>query len=211
MKITRLEVGPLATNAYLLKDDASADGAVIDPGAEGAMIAQRCEQIGLKPLYIINTPVHPDHIGGNAALKQAFPAAQVCMSRGAALRLVDADTDMAVLLGAGAPSPSPEMFLKDGDELGFGGGLLQVLVTPGHIPGSICLLAFQEAPQHLFCGDLFFQGSVGRTDFPGGDQQELMASIREKVLVLPDETIVHPGHGPGTSVGAERQGNPYFP
>jgi len=211
MKITRLEVGPLATNAYLLKDEASSEGAVIDPGAEGARIARRCEEVGLVPLYIINTHAHPDHIGGNAALKQAFPAAQVCMSRGAAIRLADADTDMAVLLGAGAPSPAPELLLEEGDELPFGQGLLRVLSTPGHMPGSICLLTPRESPQHLFCGDLLFQNSVGRTDFVGGDPQALMASLKEKVMTLPDETIVHPGHGPETTVGQERRNNPYLP
>jgi hydroxyacylglutathione hydrolase len=211
MRIIQLEVGPLATNAYLLKDEESADGAVIDPGADGGRIANRCAEAGLKPLYIINTHAHPDHIGGNAALKEAFPSAMLCLSRAAAMRLSDADTDLMVAFGDARPSPPPEMILKEGDELGFGAGLLRVLATPGHMPGSICLLAPQEDPQHLFCGDLFFRDGVGRTDFPGGDPEKLAASIRNKVLTLPDDTIVHPGHGPETTVGRERRHNPYFP
>ncbi len=211
MEIVRLEVGALATNAYLLKDDASADGAVIDPGAEGDRIARRCTDIGMAPLYILITHAHPDHFGGAAALKDAFPSAQLCLSRVGAFRLVDADTQLSVPLGDVRPSPPPNMILKEGDELGFGAGLLRVLSTPGHMPGSICLLAPGESPQHLFCGDLVFRDSVGRTDFPGGDIEALQASIRQKVLTLPDETVLHPGHGPETTVGRERQHNPYFP
>lgn len=209
MQIVRMEVGALATNAYLLKDDASADGAVIDPGAEGDRIARRCADMGLAPLYIINTHAHPDHIGGNAALKDAFPAAQICVSRLSAMHLVDSDTRLSFPIGDVRPSPSPNMVLKAGDELGFGAGLLRVLATPGHMPGSICLLAPGETPQHLFCGDLVFRDSVGRTDLPGGDLALLKASIRDSVLALPDETVLHPGHGPETTVGHERRHNPY--
>ena len=211
MEIIRMEVGPLATNAYLVKDEAGADGAVIDPGADGKRIAQRCADAGLTPLYIINTHAHPDHIGANAALKAAFPAVMLCLTRAAAVRLSDADTDLMTHFGDARPSPAPDMILKDGDELSFGAGLLRVLTTPGHAPGSICLLAPLEQPQHLFCGDLVFRGSVGRTDLPGGDPDRLMDSIRSKVLTLPDDTIVHPGHGPETTVGEERENNPFFP
>ncbi len=184
---------------------------MIDPGAEGDRIARRCADIGMTPLYVINTHAHPDHIGGNAALKDAFPYAQICVARLAAAQLVDSDTRLSIPLGDVRPSPSPNMILKEGDELAFGGGLLRVLSTPGHMPGSICLLAPDESPQHLFCGDLVFRDSVGRTDFPGGDREQLQASIRQKVLTLPDDTILHPGHGPETTVGRERQHNPYFP
>jgi hydroxyacylglutathione hydrolase len=211
MKIVRLEVGALATNAYLLKDQAGAESVVIDPGAQGDSIARRCTDMGMVPLYIINTHAHPDHIGGNAGLKEAFPAAQLCVSRGAAMHFTDADTALAISLGDVRPSPLPDIILKDGDELNFGSALLRVLSTPGHMPGSICLLTPDESPQHLFCGDLVFRDSVGRTDFPGGDAEQLKASIRDKVLALPDDTVVHPGHGPETTVGRERLHNPYFP
>jgi hydroxyacylglutathione hydrolase len=209
MRIVRMEVGALATNTYLLKDDESAEGVVIDPGAEGDRIARRCADMGLAPLYIINTHAHADHIGGNSALKDAFPSAQICVSRITAMRLVDSDTQLSIPLGDVRPSPPPNMILKAGAELTFGAGLLRVLAAPGHLPGSICLLAPGETPQHLFCGDLVFRDSVGRTDLPGGDLALLKASIRDSVLSLPDETVLHPGHGPETTVGRERRHNPY--
>ena len=111
MEIIRLEVGPLATNAYLLKDDASADGAVIDPGADGARLVKRCAEAGLAPLYVINTHAHPDHIGANAALKEAFPGVQLCLTRAAAMRLSDSDTDLMLSFGDARPSPAPDMII----------------------------------------------------------------------------------------------------
>jgi glyoxylase-like metal-dependent hydrolase (beta-lactamase superfamily II) len=112
MEIIRMEVGPLATNAYLVKDEAGADGAVIDPGADGKRIAQRCADAGLAPLYIINTHAHPDHIGANAALKAAFPAVMLCLTRAAAARLSDADTDLMTHFGDARPSPTMPTVLR---------------------------------------------------------------------------------------------------
>lgn len=191
MIVIRLEVGPLAANTYLLKDGEGRAGAVIDPGDEGDRIVRRCRQEGLEPRFIINTHGHIDHVGANEALKEAFPEAALCIGAGDAGRLAD-------------------VLLKDGQELTFGSVTLTVLATPGHTPGGICLLARDEEPPQLFCGDLVFREGVGRTDLPGGNSSELVSSIRQKVLTLPDETVLWPGHDEGTTVGHERLHNPFL-
>lgn len=206
----RLQVGPLAANAYLLRDDDSRAGAVIDPGGEGDRIVERCRTEGLQPRLIINTHGHIDHIGANAALKEAFPQAALCIGAADAGRLANAVENLSALFGGSAGGPAADRLLEDGEELRFGSIVLTVLATPGHTPGGVCLLAGSEAPPQLFCGDLVFQGGVGRTDLPGGSWPQLAASIRRKVLTLSDETVLWPGHGEETTVGEERLHNPYL-
>lgn len=205
-----LEVGPLASNAYLLKDDDCEAGVVIDPGAEGERIAERCRVEGLAPRFIINTHGHIDHIGANAALKEAFPEAALCIGAGDADRLADPVGNLASLFGGRANSPPADMLLEDGQELRFGSVALRVLETPGHTPGGISLLTVNENPPQLFCGDLVFWQGVGRTDLPGGSHAELAAAIQSRVLTLPDETVIWPGHGQRTTVGEERFENPFL-
>ncbi len=210
MVIVALEVGPLLSNAYLLKDEGGEAGAVIDPGAEGERIVARCRSEGLVPHFIINTHGHIDHVGANAALKEAFPGAPLCIGARDADRLTDAAGNLADLFGVPATSRPADMLLEEGRELRFGSVVLQVVETPGHTPGGVCLLAADESPPQLFCGDLVFRLGVGRADLPGGSARELAASIRTRVLTLPDETVIWPGHGPKTTVGAERSENPYL-
>jgi len=207
--VTRLEVGILGTNTYLLRGQDGPHGLIIDPGGDGPAIVARCRQEGLLPVYIVDTHAHVDHIGANAALKDTFPDAQLCIGRDDAERLTDPTASLAAMFGTLARSPAADRLLSEGDVIEFGASQLRVMETPGHTPGSICLLAEGEPPQ-LFCGDLIFQGGVGRTDFPGGDMRQLMASIRDKVLVLPDETVLWPGHGPPSTVGRERHANPFL-
>jgi glyoxylase-like metal-dependent hydrolase (beta-lactamase superfamily II) len=211
VKVVRLEVGPLACNAYLLVDEAAGAGAVIDPGAEGGRIVRECKANGLTPMFIVNTHAHVDHIGANAAVKEAFPKAQLCVGRRDADRLTDPAGNLAAALAEAAGcGPPADLLLEDGGTLQFGACTLRVLETPGHTPGSVCLLAEREAPPQLFCGDLLFRMGVGRTDLPGGDWTDLVQSIRDKVLSLPDDAVLWPGHGPATSVGRERRGNPFL-
>ena len=209
--IVQLEVGPLGSNAYLLKDEAGGGGgAVIDPGAEGERIVERCRREGLTPAYVIDTHGHVDHTGANGPLKAAFPEARLCVGAADAPMLADPVASLAALLGAAADGPAPDLLLEDGQMLELGSVALEVLATPGHTPGSICLLARDEGPAQLFCGDLVFRDGVGRTDLPGGSRQQLEASIRRRVLTLPDETVLWPGHGEATTVGRERRSNPFL-
>jgi glyoxylase-like metal-dependent hydrolase (beta-lactamase superfamily II) len=212
VKVIRLEVGPLASNAYIVRagGDEAAPGAVIDPGAEGGRIVARCREEKVEPRFIVNTHGHVDHVGADAAVKEAFPEALLCIGTGDAAMLADAGRNLSAFVGAALRAPAPDRELAEGDALEFAELKLKVLETPGHTPGGICLLADQEEPPQLFCGDLIFHQGVGRTDFPGGSWEELMASIRRKVLALPDETVLWPGHGPPTTVGAERGENPFL-
>jgi glyoxylase-like metal-dependent hydrolase (beta-lactamase superfamily II) len=210
VRVIRLEVGPLASNAYLLRDDASPAGAVIDPGGDGDRIAARCRNEGIEPELIVNTHGHADHIAGNEAVKAEFPSALLAIGSEDAPMLTNGLKNLAVLLGASLRSPDADLLLEDGLELRFGSVVLKVIHTPGHTPGGVSLLADAEEPGQLFCGDLVFRESVGRADLPGGDFGVLLNSIRTRVLTLPDDTVIRPGHGPETTVGHERRYNPYL-
>lgn len=210
MKIIRLPVGPLGANAYLLRDEESEAGAVIDPGAEGDRIVRSCNEAALRPLFIINTHGHIDHIGANAALKKAFPDALLCIGADDADMLRNGARNLAAIVGGRKVGPRADVLLEDGRALQFGSVVLTAMATPGHTPGGICLLAREEVPPQVFCGDSIFHGDVGRTDLPGGSWAELLASIRRKILTLPDETVLWPGHGEETTVGEERRHNTYL-
>jgi glyoxylase-like metal-dependent hydrolase (beta-lactamase superfamily II) len=210
MQITQMVVGPLGSNAYLLRDDEAPDGAVVDPGGDGDQIAARCRAEGLEPRLIIDTHGHMDHIQANEQLKAAFPQAQLCIGEGDAPMLTNGVKNLSILMGTSFRSPEADLLLADGQVLEFGGCRLEVLETPGHTPGSICLLAAGESPSQVFCGDLVFAGGVGRVDFPGGNMNDLLSSIRSRILTLPDETVLWPGHGPSTTVGRERRQNPFL-
>jgi len=202
-------VGPLATNAYLVRNDATGEGAVIDPGADGRRIVTRCREIGLVPRFIVNTHGHMDHVSANAALKARYPDAQLCIGARDAAALLDAGRNLSALTGEPGTGPPADLELREGQELALGATVLRVLETPGHTPGSISLLAPGEQPMQLFCGDLIFEGDVGRTDLPGGNSRALADSIARKVMALPDDTVLWPGHGEATTVGRERANSPW--
>jgi glyoxylase-like metal-dependent hydrolase (beta-lactamase superfamily II) len=198
-------VGPLQSNSYLLADEVTGEAALFDPGMESEPVADVLARERLTVTAIINTHGHFDHVFGNAYFK-AKTGAPLLMHR-ADLDLVKRLEEQSLYFGFRAtPSPLPDRFLEEGDEVRVGGIRLRVLHTPGHSPGGICLVTDGTA----FVGDTLFAGSIGRTDLPGGSAETLLTSIREKLLTLPDDTVIYPGHGPATTIGHERRHNPFL-
>lgn len=205
MVLIRLIVGPLQVNCFILADEKTKEAVVIDPGDDAQTILKIIKEKDLKIKYVVNTHAHFDHVGANKAIKEAT---------GAELLLHEAD---APLLAAAAnqsrsfgmdpvSSPAADRYVKQGDVLSAGEVSLKVLHTPGHTPGGISLLENGL----VFTGDALFAGSIGRTDFPGGDLLTLIRSIRTQLMVLPDDTKVFSGHGPATTIGEERRENPFL-
>lgn len=206
MIVETLPVGPLQTNCYLVGCDETRQGAVIDPGGDAAEILAAVARHKLDIQYVLLTHAHFDHIGA---------VAEVVQATGAPLALHP--DDLPILRARGdatmfgifiQPSPDPGLSLSDGQVIEVGALRLHVLHTPGHTPGHV---TFHEAKARAaFDGDVLFQMGIGRTDFPGSSFQQLMDSIRNKLFTLPDDTIIYPGHGPATTVGAEKQSNPFL-
>jgi glyoxylase-like metal-dependent hydrolase (beta-lactamase superfamily II) len=205
MLIKTLMVGPLQVNCYIAACEKTRKAAVIDPGGDGERILKVIEGAGLQLEMIINTHGHFDHLGGTQLLVERT-GAQLLIHEGD-LPLLRRAADHAAAYGLPAvPSPEPSRTLEDGEKLPLGDLELEVIHVPGHAPGGICLLA----EGHLFSGDALFAASIGRTDLPGGDHNTLIEGIRRRLLVLPDETVVHPGHGPDTTIGREKAVNPFL-
>jgi glyoxylase-like metal-dependent hydrolase (beta-lactamase superfamily II) len=200
-------VGPLGVNCYILGCPETKEGIVVDPGAEPERIMAAVNRLGLRITRVVNTHGHFDHVGGNRRLLEAT---------GAKLLIHEADAPFLSRAAASAAtyglstddSPPPDQHLSDGEELAFGTIRLKVLHTPGHTPGGCCL--YLEQAGMVITGDTLFADSVGRTDFPGSSHEALVAGIRAKLFPLPEETVVHPGHGPATTIGREKRHNPYL-
>lgn len=187
-----IPVGPIEANCYILGCARTREALVIDPGAEDAVIKKRLKEDGLTAKSVVNTHGHGDHIGANA--KMELP---VYIHKADAQMLVNPVKNASLMTGMPVTSPPAAKLLEDGDKINAGDLLLEVIHTPGHTPGSICL----KVDDILFTGDTLFAEGVGRTDLPGGSETELMRSIKEKLLVLPDTTKIYPGHGPATTIG----------
>ncbi|MFQ5946155.1 MAG: MBL fold metallo-hydrolase [Anaerolineae bacterium] len=207
MIVDTLVLGLLQTNCYLVGDEESAEALVIDPAAEHERILDALSLRGWSAAGIVATHGDFDHVLAAAAVKEAT-SASFQLHRGDEDSLHRMQENAAAFLGVVADAP-PEVdgYLEEGDELRFGGSSLGVLWTPGHTPGSVSLY---DGEGSVFSGDALFSGSVGRTDLPGGDLATLIASIREKLLILGDEVTVYPGHGPATTVGRERRFNAFL-
>lgn len=201
MIIKTVPAGPLEANCYIVIDEASKKALVVDPADEPDRIEELTK--GLEVLYIVLSHAHFDHVGAVAELRNAT-GAKVALHEGD-LEVYGAVKDQALFWGYDMdPLPDPDLTLKEGDELRVGALSFRVMHTPGHSPGGICL--YGEGV--VFTGDTLFAGSVGRTDFPGGDMGLLKASYR-RLMALPEDTRVLPGHGPASTIGRERSENPF--
>jgi glyoxylase-like metal-dependent hydrolase (beta-lactamase superfamily II) len=201
-----LVVGPLQVNCYILGCERTKQAAVIDPGGDVDQILMALAKDNLRLVYIINTHGHFDHTGGNKALKEAT-GAELLIHRADAPQITRQAASAAAMGLRGLDnSPPPDRLLEDGDIITFGDISLKVLHTPGHSSGGISL----ATDNMVFVGDALFAGSIGRTDFPGGDYDGLIEGVRKKIFTLGDDVVVYPGHGPYTTVGQEKQYNPFF-
>jgi hydroxyacylglutathione hydrolase len=199
---------PFAENTYVVRLAGRTDALVFDPGLEPEAILEYLQQAGLRAAAILNTHGHADHIGGNDALKQAFPDAPIIIGANDASLLTDPEANLSAPFGFAIVSPPADCLVHEGDIVEAAGMRLEVLDIPGHSPGHVVFL-YRDEPMVVFGGDVLFRGSIGRTDFPGGSTKLLLDGIRQKLFPLPENTLVYPGHGPVTTVGQEKRSNPF--
>lgn len=204
-----VESAPFAENSYIVHKSGGREALVVDPGFEPEPILAYLAANKLALAAILNTHGHVDHIAGNAAMKQAFPAAPLVIGQGDAAMLTDPWLNMSAPFGMSIVSPPADRTLLEGERFAGAGMEFDVLEIPGHSPGHIVFVSREEQPIVLG-GDVLFAGSIGRTDFPGGDLDLLLSGIRKKLWPLADEAIVYPGHGPATTIGQEKATNPFL-
>ncbi|MFQ5453277.1 MAG: MBL fold metallo-hydrolase [Candidatus Zixiibacteriota bacterium] len=207
MTLKMFAIGPFEVNCYLFWDEKTKDGVIIDPGAEEQLIIENIEKYNFTPKAILLTHGHGDHIAAVAAVKDKYNI-PLYIGAGEEKLLESPSANVSAIFAQPIVAPPPDYLLKDEQLISFGSFNLKVLSTPGHSPGGVCYL--DESEGVLFCGDTLFYGSIGRTDLPGSSYEQLMNSIQDKILSLPDSIICYPGHGIQTTVGAERVNNPFL-
>ena len=205
MEIKRLVLGALGTNCYIIFNKKSKEAAVFDPADNAAKIYETIKESGAELKYIIITHAHCDHICALDEL-QEMTGAKVCIGKAEADALNNTYLSLCTHFGVEAPKTKADIMIKDGDELKLGDEAIKFLHTPGHTRGGICAVT----DSLVISGDTLFLESVGRCDFPGGSMAELVSSIKNKLFLLPDDTRVYPGHGDITSIGHEKNNNPYI-
>lgn len=201
-----LSVGMMDSNCYIIGCEETREGAIVDPGADAKRILKKVEELGLKIVAVILTHGHIDHIGALADVREAT-GAPVMIHADDAPQLTDAGKNLSVYVGSKVSTKAADRLLQDNDKIEVGKITLEVIHTPGHTRGGISIKC---APEILITGDTLFAGSIGRSDFPGGNHVQLISSIKTKLLIFPDETRVYPGHGPSSTIGEEKRFNPFL-
>lgn len=205
LEVKMLVVGPLEANCFLIYSQDTKETVVVDPGADPQKIQQEIADNGLKPILIVNTHGHVDHIAANGAIKKIYQI-PIAIHSADAHMLEDPNANLSNAIASETISPPADRLLQDGDSIPIGNEEIRVVHTPGHSPGGISLLFAGT----VLPGDVLFKASVGRTDLPGSDFAALMNSIQAKLETLGDETVVYPGHGPKTTIGEEKRTNPFL-
>lgn len=209
MKIDTFILGAYETNCYILRESETAgDCLIIDVGLEPGKLTGFFRQEELNPVAIVLTHGHIDHIAGVDVLRTEFPDIKVYVHKLDAGMLTEAHSNLSVMMGAAFRTEPADLFVEDKSIVEEAGIKLEVLHTPGHTPGGVCL--YSRDGGVVFTDDALFADSVGRTDFPGGSMAQLIKGIREKLLVLPDDTVVYPGHGPVTTIEREKAHNQFL-
>lgn len=200
---------PFDENTYILWRPGRSDALVVDPGLEPDRVLAFLAEKNLRPAALLGTHGHADHIGGLGELKAAFPDAPIVIGAGDAAMLSDATLNLSAPFGMPITAPPADRTVREGDRLSLAGFDLAVFEIPGHSPGHVVFVVEGDAPTWVLGGDVLFEGSIGRTDFPGGSFESLRDGIRRVLFALPDDAVVFPGHGSAIRVGDERRTNPF--
>lgn len=208
----QLVTGDLEENCYLLWKDGQSEAIVFDPGDEAGRIHAEIAKRGLTAAAFLQTHCHGDHIAALTPMKALYPKAPLYVPEAEVEWLQRPTLNLSYFYGTPVTGPKPDALVRDGDVIDAAGLKLRAIHVPGHSPGGTAFFveADDGGPPHLFCGDILFSSGIGRTDLPGGAGEDvLIEGIRSKLFILPENTIVHPGHGPETTIGDEKESNPY--
>ena len=205
MQIKTMALGMYQANCYIISDEATLEAAIIDPGDQFELIKNYIDKNKLNIKYILLTHGHGDHIGALMEIKE-YTKAPVCINKNDLAMLRNKDLNFSDVIYGKKIEMAPDQFLIEGEIITVGSIKIDVIHTPGHTKGSVCF----KCGNILFTGDTLFAFSIGRTDLPGGNYNEIIEAISSKLLVLPEETVVYPGHGDTTTIGKEKRYNPFF-
>ncbi|MEZ6174824.1 MAG: MBL fold metallo-hydrolase [Candidatus Scalinduaceae bacterium] len=207
LEIQKLRIGPLDSCCYIISSERCSEAMIIDPGGDVDQILKLLDEKRLILTVLINTHGHGDHIGGNKELKKVFPDARICIHQDDAEMLTDPFKNLSLLGGVRYSSPPADRILYHRDRVIFDGYIFEIIHLPGHTPGGIGIYVDRandgEVPL-LFSGDTLLEGEIGRTNLPGGNHDHIVMSIKNCIFTLSEKTIVNPGHGPSTTVEAEK-------